>query len=76
MNRRLITSALPYVNNIPHLGNLIQVLSADVFARFCRSRGYDTVYVCGRDEYGIAIVTKALEVKKTQRELCGYYNSI
>ncbi|MDE5797992.1 MAG: class I tRNA ligase family protein, partial [Treponemataceae bacterium] len=30
MNKRLITSALPYVNNIPHLGNLIQMLSADV----------------------------------------------
>ena len=28
MNRRLITSALPYVNNIPHLGNLLQVLSS------------------------------------------------
>ena len=46
MNRRLITSALPYVNNIPHLGNLLQVLSADVFARFCRSRGYETLYAC------------------------------
>ncbi len=30
----LITSALPYVNNVPHLGNLIgSLLSADVFAR-------------------------------------------
>ena len=38
MKRRLITSALPYVNNIPHLGNLIQMLSGDVFARFCRER--------------------------------------
>ena len=41
MKKRLITSALPYVNNIPHLGNLIQVLSADVFARFCRQYGYE-----------------------------------
>lgn len=73
MNRRLITSALPYVNNIPHLGNLIQMLSADVFARFCRSRGYDTLYICGTDEYGTATETKALEVKKTPRELCDYY---
>ena len=33
----LITSALPYVNNVPHLGNIVgAVLSADVFARFCR----------------------------------------
>ena len=44
----LITSALPYVNNVPHLGNLIgSVLSADVFARYCRGRGINTLYVCG-----------------------------
>ncbi len=76
MNRRLITSALPYVNNIPHLGNLIQVLSADVFARFCRSRGYETLYVCGTDEYGTATETRALEEGKTPRELCDYYYGI
>ncbi len=76
MNRRLITSALPYVNNIPHLGNLIQVLSADVFARFCRSRGYDTMYICGTDEYGTATETKAIEEGKTPKELCDYYNAI
>lgn len=73
MNRRLITSALPYVNNIPHLGNLIQMLSGDVFARFCRSRGYDTLYICGTDEYGTATETKAIEEKKSPRELCDYY---
>ncbi len=74
--KRLITSALPYVNNIPHLGNLIQMLSADVFARFCRSRGYETMYVCGTDEYGTATETKALQDKKTPRELCDYYYKI
>jgi methionyl-tRNA synthetase len=73
MNRRLITSALPYVNNVPHLGNLIQMLSADAFARFCRNRGYDTLYVCGTDEYGTATETKAQEEHKTPRELCDYY---
>ncbi len=73
MDRRLITSALPYVNNIPHLGNLIQMLSGDVFARFCRNRGYDTLYICGTDEYGTATETKALEENKTPRELCDYY---
>ncbi|MCL2792828.1 MAG: methionine--tRNA ligase [Spirochaetaceae bacterium] len=70
MKKRLITSALPYVNNIPHLGNLIQVLSADVFARFCRLKGYDTIYVCGTDEYGTATETKALEEGITPKELC------
>ena len=73
MNRRLITAALPYVNNIPHLGNIIQSLSGDVFARFCRSRGYDTLYVCGTDEYGTATETKALEEGKDPRSLCNHY---
>ena len=73
MNRRLITAALPYVNNIPHLGNIIQSLSGDVFARFCRSRGYDTLYVCGVDEYGTATETKALEEKTEPRALCDHY---
>ena len=73
MNRRLITAALPYVNNIPHLGNIIQSLSGDVFARFCRSRGYDTLYICGTDEYGTATETKALEEKTDPRSLCDHY---
>ncbi len=76
MKKRLITSALPYVNNIPHLGNLIQVLSADVFARFCRSKGYETLYVCGTDEYGTATETKALEEGITPQELCDRYYEI
>lgn len=55
----LITSALPYVNNVPHLGNIIGcVLSADVYARYCRSRGYNCIYMCGTDEYGTATETK------------------
>jgi len=73
MKRRLVTSALPYVNNVPHLGNLIQVLSADVFARFCRLRGYETLYVCGTDEYGTATETRAAEEGITPRELCDRY---
>jgi len=76
MKRRLITSALPYVNNIPHLGNLIQVLSADVFARFCRLRGYETLYVCGTDEYGTATETRAREEGVTPKELCTRYFTV
>ncbi len=76
MKKRLITSALPYVNNIPHLGNLTQVLSADVFARFCRSRGYETMYICGTDEYGTASETRALQEGVTPRELCDHYHEI
>ena len=74
--KKLITSALPYVNNIPHLGNLIQVLSADVFARFCREKGYETLYVCGTDEYGTATETRALQEGVTPKELCDHYYKI
>lgn len=76
MKRRLITSALPYVNNVPHLGNLIQVLSADVFSRFCRLRGYETLYVCGTDEYGTATETRAAEENVTPRQLCDRYYAL
>ena len=76
MKKRLVTSALPYVNNIPHLGNLTQVLSADVFARFCRSRGYETLYICGTDEYGTASETRALQEGVSPRELCDHYHAI
>jgi len=56
----LITSALPYVNNIPHLGNIIGcVLSADVFSRFCRLNKTNSIYICGTDEYGTATEMKA-----------------
>ncbi|MBB6481651.1 methionine--tRNA ligase [Spirochaeta isovalerica] len=76
MKKRLVTSALPYVNNIPHLGNLIQVLSADVFARYCRQYGYETMYVCGTDEYGTATETKALSEGVSPRELCDKFHVI
>mmetsp|Transcript_2670 Transcript_2670/g.4490 ORF Transcript_2670/g.4490 Transcript_2670/m.4490 type:complete len:467 (-) Transcript_2670:758-2158(-) len=73
----LITSALPYVNNVPHLGNIIGcILSADVFARYCRLMGYNTIFVCGTDEYGTATETKALEEKTSPKEICDKYFEI
>ena len=54
----------------------MQVLSADVFARFCRSRGYETMYICGTDEYGTASETRALQEGVTPRELCDRYHEI
>jgi methionyl-tRNA synthetase len=73
----IITSALPYVNNVPHLGNLIgSVLSADVFARFCRARGLPTIYVCGSDQYGTATETKALSEGVDPATLCAKYHAI
>ncbi|ORX60728.1 methionyl-tRNA synthetase [Hesseltinella vesiculosa] len=73
----LITSALPYVNNIPHLGNIIgSTLSADCYARYCRLRGYNTLYICGTDEYGTATETKALEEGVSCQALCDKYNAV
>lgn len=75
--KKLITSALPYVNNEPHLGNIIGcVLSADAFARYCRLQGYETLYVCGNDEYGTATETKAQEEGVSPREICDKYHVI
>ncbi|CAH6721913.1 methionine--tRNA ligase, cytoplasmic [[Candida] jaroonii] len=73
----LITSALPYVNNVPHLGNIIgSVLSADIYARYTKARNYNSLFICGTDEYGTATETKALEEKVTPRELCDKYNAL
>ncbi|KAK9461754.1 tRNA synthetases class I (M)-domain-containing protein, partial [Lipomyces oligophaga] len=73
----LITSALPYVNNVPHLGNIIgSVLSADVFARYMKARAVNTLFVCGTDEYGTATETKALEDGVTPKQLCDKYHVI
>lgn len=72
--RILVTSALPYVNNLPHMGTIIGcVLSADVFARYHRSQGNKVLYVCGTDEHGTATETKALEEGLTPREVCDKY---
>ena len=73
----LITSALPYVNNEPHLGNIIGcVLSADCYARYCRLRKYNVLYVCGTDEYGTATELKALEEKVSEQALCDKYSAV
>ncbi|KAJ8942642.1 hypothetical protein NQ318_013355 [Aromia moschata] len=72
-----ITSALPYVNNVPHLGNIIGcVLSADVFARFSRLCNHNTLFICGTDEYGTATETKALEEGLSCKQICDKYFKI
>ncbi len=53
MSRILITSALPYINGVKHLGNLAgSMLPADVYARFQRARGREVLYICATDEHG------------------------
>lgn len=69
--KKFITSALPYVNNQPHLGNVVGcVLSGDVYNRYCRKRGYESVYICGTDEYGTAIEMEAISQNRTPPEIC------
>ena len=62
MKRVLITSAIPSVNGVKHLGNLVgSMLPADVYARFCRARGYETLAICATDEHGAPIELAAAE---------------
>ncbi|MBT4870279.1 MAG: methionine--tRNA ligase, partial [Candidatus Diapherotrites archaeon] len=68
---------LPYVNNIPHLGNLIgSVLSADCYARFARLDGNEVLFVLGTDEYGTTAVNKANEEGISVEELVDKYFKI
>lgn len=60
--RYLITSALPYINGIKHLGNLVgSMLPADVYARFLRQEGEHVLFVCATDEHGTPAELAALE---------------
>ncbi|MBU1201090.1 MAG: methionine--tRNA ligase [Nanoarchaeota archaeon] len=72
----LVTSALPYVNNIPHLGTLICVLSADVYTRYLRLRKKNVVSVLGTDEHGTTAEVKALEEGITPKQLVDKYFKI
>lgn len=62
MSRILITSALPYINGIKHLGTLAgSMLPADVYARFQRALGRETLYICATDEHGTTTELAAAE---------------
>lgn len=73
----LVTAALPYVNNEPHLGNLIGcVLSADIYARAHRSLGHNVLFICGSDEYGTATENRARREGISFKELCNKYHQL
>lgn len=75
--KRLITAALPYVNNWPHLGTLIGcVLSADVFHKYCQIADYEAIYICGTDEYGTTTETRAKQEGISPLELCDKYHKL
>ncbi len=76
-NKWVVTSAWPYVNAIPHLGNLIgSTLSADVFARFLRMKGDEVVFVSGSDSHGTPISIEAKKLNVPAEELAFKYHNI
>ncbi len=75
--RILVTCALPYVNNVPHIGNIAgSHLPADIFARFCRLAGYETVFIGGSDEHGTPIEVSAKKLGVSPKELTDLYYDV
>jgi methionyl-tRNA synthetase len=71
MSRFLITSALPYINGIKHLGNLAgSMLPADVHARFRRLQGHEVLFICATDEHGTPAELAAAEAGQDVRTYC------
>ena len=71
MARHLITSAIPYINGIKHLGNLVgSQLPADLFARYQRQRGHEVMFICATDEHGTPAELAAKKAGKPVAEYC------
>ncbi len=69
--RYLITSALPYINGIKHLGNLAgSLLPSDVYARFLRMQGHEVLLICATDEHGTPGELGAAEAGQSIRDYC------
>lgn len=77
MERVLITSALPYANGPIHFGHIAGAyLPGDCYARFQRLLGHNVVYICGSDEYGVAITLSADLAKRTPKEHVDLFHEI
>ncbi|MHA7872415.1 MAG: methionine--tRNA ligase, partial [Hyphococcus sp.] len=71
MARILITSALPYINGIKHLGNLVgSMLPADVYARFQRQRGREVLFIYATDEHGTPAELAARDAGQSVADYC------
>ena len=71
MARILITSALPYINGVKHLGNLVgSQLPADTFARFMRLKNHEVLFICATDEHGTPAELAAKEANTEINEFC------
>jgi methionyl-tRNA synthetase len=77
MSKILITSALPYINGVKHLGNLVgSLLPADVHARFRRQIGDEVLFICGTDEHGTPAELGALAAGQDVRHYCDAQHAI
>lgn len=71
MSKILVTSALPYINGVPHLGHMIGcLLPSDTFARFMRMMGHEVLYICGTDEHGTTSEVGALKAGMDVQAYC------
>ncbi|MGR3795744.1 methionine--tRNA ligase [Vannielia sp. SX4] len=77
MPRTLITSAIPYINGIKHLGNLVgSQLPADLYARYCRARGDEVLFLCSTDEHGTPAELAAAKAGKPVAEFCAEMHEV
>jgi len=77
MARHLITSAIPYINGIKHLGNLIgSQLPADLYARYLRGRGHEVMFLCATDEHGTPAELAAAKAGKPVAEYCAEMHEV
>lgn len=77
MARILITSALPYINGIKHLGNLVgSQLPADLYARYMRARGHEVMFICATDEHGTPAEIAAQKAGKPVAEYCAEMHDV
>ena len=77
MARILITSALPYINGIKHLGNLIgSQLPADLYARYNRGRGNEVMFLCATDEHGTPAELAAAKADQPVAEYCADMHTV
>lgn len=77
MARILITSAIPYINGIKHLGNLVgSQLPADLFARYMRGRGHEVMFICATDEHGTPAELAAAKAEKPVAEYCAEMHEV
>ena len=77
MGRHLVTSALPYINGVKHLGNLVgSMLPADVYARQLRQRGEDVLFICATDEHGTPAELAASAAGLPVAEFCAAQHEV